>query len=229
MVDTLKDIGPGDVIVTPELEFKVYKLDHKPRKEDMVKLKDRHGTHFVQDALWVNKATICSRFQVFRVDVKTVPTNWRGPAGSKDVDFRILTLFSCGDQDTYHEWLFNHGPWRGLVDLSKARVKPNLRPLKAIGDLSGLVKMDLICSVIMAFGPSSRDDILRRVSAMEGKPWVTTSNWDYFSSNRQGAIEEHSEGRRGKTLYRCTIEGLKRGSVAMARFGLEAILAIDKK
>lgn len=226
MVDTLRDIGPGTIVIAGDVHFKVYKVDSKAARKQYIKYCDRYGTHF-SDGWFSPEATVVASFEVEELSAKTVPTTWRGPARSKDCKYHTITLFLGGDQEACHEWLGNcvlH--YRRTVDGRHAMVAPDPDPLQPM-NVKGFSKMDLICAVIMAHGPSTRDDILRRVAAMEGKPWVVSSNHEYYAGNRQGAIEDHAKVERGKKLYRCTVEGLRRGSAVVDRLGMEAIAALE--
>lgn len=225
MVDTLKDIGPGTIVIAGEVQVKVYKIDSKPAERTYRKISHPHGAPFFSESDYYNRdEQVVTSFVASTMIVKAVPATWTGHAKSSDCSYHTLSLFASGDQEAYWEWCKkDKNGYRDALDVSHAMVAVSEDAPKPIGDLKGFAKMDLICAVIMVHGPSTRDDVLRRVAAMEGKPWVISSNHEYFAGNRQGAIEDHSRGPRGRKLYKCTVEGLRRGAQVVDRFGMEAI------
>lgn len=227
MVDTLRDIAPGTIVIAGDVHFKVYKIDSKPAKVRHFQYKVDGRTLFGERPWMPPHAQVLATFTVVQVSAKTVPTTWRGPASSSDCKYHTMTMFVEGNQEAYQAYLAScQSTYRTVVDLGIAMVAPDPDAPKPIGNLKGFNKMDMICAVIMVHGPSTRDDILRRVAAMEGKPWVVSSNHEYFSGNRQGAIEDHARIERRKKLFRCTVDGLRRGAAVIDRLGTEAIKSL---
>jgi hypothetical protein len=50
------------------------------------------------------------------------------------------------------------------------------------GQLKGITKSDLIAYVIAVHGPMQRDDVLKAVAKLEGKPYTAGSNFSYFGN-----------------------------------------------
>jgi len=101
---------------------------------------------------------------------------------------------------------------------------------KLADDLKGIAKLDLIAYLIKVHGPSMKDELLRMAAAIEGSPWVPTSNQEYFSntqdSGKRGFLGRartatlvHAGKLGRKTLYGIGPDGEERASKVLARLG----------
>lgn len=240
MVDTLQNVGSGDIVIVPKAhddgtfsniaQFKVYKVDVVAKNRTFYKI--RHATG--QITIWDNRPhstqTLLSRFVAETIHFKTVPTTWAGPARSSDCTYHALSLFVRGDQETYQEWLKARKPsahYGGMFDARAAIVATDPDKPKALVTSRFYTKMDLMCAVILAHGPSSKNDIMRRVAALEGKPWVIGSNSEYFTNPRQiqGCLKEFGKIGAKKAWY-VTEVGVSRGSRVLGDVGLEVVKSI---
>ncbi len=226
MVDTLEGIKAGDVIHAPVAAFCVYKVDSKPQVTTLTKVRymGRDDPYYTENVRHEGEVKVYGRFTCVKMWVKAVAADFTGHAKSKDTEGRSLVLFLNGDDDTFREYIKAHSllKYYGIVNMKHATViaGADVGPLV---DVKRFKKMDLICAVIAVHGPSCKDDILRRVAALEGKPWVIGSNTDYFTKNKQGAIELCGKGERGRTLYHNTVEGWRRGSQVLGEFDAKII------
>jgi len=227
MVDTLKDIGPGDIVALAHTQFKVYKVDTKAKRRTFYKIRyadsgqvtindfrPRHYAHIV-----------LARFVAETIGMKTVPTTFKGHATAKDCNYRGLALFVRGDQEVYQEWLASHSG--GVHDARDIILASDPDKPTAQVDTKRFKKIDLICAVLAAHGPLHKDDVLRRVAILEGKPWVKGSNSDYFTIQSQhfGCIKQF--GKDGaKVLHYLTEAGVIRGSQVLAEVGMDLVKGV---
>lgn len=227
MVDTLRDIGPGTIVCLPATQFKVYKVDTKACRRTYFKICYNTGQVQITDyRLTTTPHTVIAYFEADTMGVKSVPTTHTGSARSRDTTWRVMSIFRSGDQALYQEWLrknrtseWHNGHW----DMADATVSHDPDAPKRLVDTKRYKKMDLICAVIMAHGPSTRDDILRRVAILEGKPWVQGSNTDYFrSKDSAGIIEKRGKSGMKDTWY-VTQSGVIRGSQVLANVGIDLV------
>lgn len=230
MVDTLQSIGPGDIVVLEGVQFKVYKVDVAAKNRMFYKVRRETGQITIWDDRPASVHTTLSRFVAETIHFKTVPTTWNGPARSSDCTYHALSLFVRGDQETYQEWLKARKPseyYGGMFDARAAIVATDPDKPKAVATSRSYTKMDLICAVVLAHGPSTKDDILRRVAALEGKPWVVGSNSEYFTNPRQhhGLIKEFGKIGAKKAWY-TSESGVSRGSLVLADIGLDVVKSL---
>ena len=239
MVDTLKGLAAGDIVLSAYGDFKVYKVDTKPRNvRYCMTLRDK-SPYFV-DAKWYEQHTanadfsygaFVGSFTCEEAHVKSVATTFAGFAKSAQTEARTLARFVKGDKACFDAYIKHHreNKWRKAhVDVADATLSTDPDSPKPKYDVKRFkfAKMDLICAVIAVHGPMYKDDILRRVAALEGKPWVVGSNADYFTINKAGAIEEAAKGERGKTIYHCTVLGWSRASNVIVEIGKQVIEAL---
>lgn len=238
MSNELRDVGPGTIVMAAKETFKVYKVDKKPHKLWMVLVRDdafrrNYGKPFFTDRRFLNDAYIVlgEAVCVETMSVKSVPTTWSGPARSKDVNFRTLYAHVAGPREMYDKYLASLHQWvdntrYGDVDMTGAEASHDPNALKPMVG-KRFKKVDLICACLLAHGPSTRDDTLRRVAALEGKPWMKGSNGDYFAitSQAQGAYEPIGSAN-GKTVYYCTAVGVSRGSQVFEDVTLEDVKSL---
>lgn len=234
MVDTLQNIGPGDIVVLAHTQFKVYKVDVAAKRRTFYQFRySNTGQVMISDhrpdgLRWPN--LVLATFKAETVHMKTVATTFKGHARSSECSYHGLALFVSGDERVYREWLAKCKPseWSGGVHDAKDTVvaydpdKP-----KSLVNTRLYKKMDLICAVLMAHGPLTKDDILRRVCQLEGKPWVVGSNSEYFSNHKQmdDSIKEFGKIDAKKGWY-VTEKGVSRGSQVLADIGLDVVKSI---
>lgn len=225
MLDTLKDIGPGDIVMGESFQFKVYKLDSKTRAKIFYKAYLHDGKVYYDD--WSGHKHRERAFMAEVLVAKTVPTTWTGPASSKDCGYVRLTRFINGDQKAYQAWVASGrrpASSNGTHDIQTFTVASDPDKPKSLVNTKRYKKLDLICAVLMAHGPLHKDDVLRRVAVLEGKPWVKGSNSDYFTIAQQhmGCIEPC--GKNGaKVTHWLTHAGVIRGSQVLADVGIDLV------
>lgn len=205
MVDTLKTLKPGNIIVAGDVIFKIAKMGPVHLKREI--LSSRSGLIQYEQAV-----------------VRSCPPGFDGGKLSVD-DYGNYKLHRHIDGD-FSPYAKMMDQWN--IDLTCAAVgEGNWMPTYDIGDLT---KLDLIAYVIAIHGPSMREDIMRRVAALESLPWIPTSNTEYFSNvasaNAPGmygkprdSTMEHAGKVGRKQLYGLGALGKKRAAIAIARLG----------
>ena len=203
MVDTLKSLKAGNVIVAGDAIFKIAKMGPVQVKHT--------GSKFDSDACTYELAHIRS----------CPPAFTSGQLKVDNYGSYKIHRFVEGEFRDYTRLLD-----RWNLDLTCAAVgEGDWMPTYDIGDLT---KLDLMSYVIAVHGPSTRDDIMRRVAALESLPWIPTSNTAYFmnQSGTEGVL--HAASKQGrKQLYGLGTEGKKRARVALARLGEGPARAVD--
>ena len=141
----------------------------------------------------------------------------------KDRDL-TLVCFLDGDEAAYKA-LPNYGY---EVEMEFAVVVPAQVGLQKLADVTGFTKRDLIAYVIQVNGEGKlgRDPIMKKVAALEGKPWVPTSNTDYFlgvqsEPDTKGTLRKAAKGKHGRILYGLGADGRARAAKVLARLGEE--------
>lgn len=163
--------------------------------------------------------TITTRERVAR----TMPVLFGG--GELPIDKYRELRFRClvdGDGDVYarlHDDLHGY-----VIDLTYSAVVPAQLAMPDLGDVSGFTRADLIAYVVLVNGEGklSRDQIMEKVAALERKPWIRTSNSNYFkgvTEDDKGTIRHAAKGPRGRILYGLGDEGFKRAAKVVARLG----------
>ncbi len=205
MVDTLKTLKAGNIVFAGENIFKIAKMGPVQVKHTGPRYSADHATY--EQAV-----------------IRSCPPGFAG--GELKVDdyggYKLLR-FVEGDHRDYDKLL---GRW--CIDLSCAAVGEGYWMPKY--DIGELTKLDLIAYVIAVHGPSMREDIMRRVAALESLPWIPTSNNEYFSNvaasdgrGMQGkardATMEHAGKLGRKQLYGLGKLGKERAKAALARLG----------
>lgn len=206
MVDTLKGLKPGNIVFAGDDIFKIAKMGPVQTKVD--------GGCTYEVAI-----------------VRTTPPGFSGgELGVGLYGHRRLACLLKGNVDAYHRALAEgrrHG--ENCLDLACAAVGEG--EWIPFYDVKGFTKLDLIAYVIAVHGPSLRDDIMRRVAALESLPWIPTSNTEYFSNtadvNSKARYADASTestmckaGKQGrKQLYGLGEAGRKRAAEVLARLG----------
>jgi len=237
-------VNDGDIIFFGDQQFQVFKANKKAKIERLAVVNTGHGVHSV-DAFQFRKET--SNFAepkpgdkfkyrdngwsgVFhgfvtmaRRNVKTVPVLFSG--GELPVDkYRDMSLYCFLDGDRA---AFDMLPEYGSeVDMEFAAVVPAQVSLPKVADVTGFTKRDLIAYVVHVNGEGklSRDPIMKKVAALEGKPWVPTSNTDYFLNveakpDAKGTLRKAAKGKYGRILYGLGANGRERAAKVIARLG----------
>jgi hypothetical protein len=210
MVDSLNELKPGDIVFAGTLHFKIHRV---------TKVKEQTG-HDKGGGCYFEEC-----------EAKTVPPTFTHGELHKDL-YKDLTLrrFVSGDAETWETWMREQGKWSRIVDMTYAAVCQG-EPLKKLAnDLKGISKLGLIAYLIKVHGPSLKDDLLRMTAAIEGQPWIPTSNQEYFSNTQ--SVEKRGflgkkrtptlvlSGKLGrKTLYGISDEGEERAKKVLARLG----------
>lgn len=186
MVDNLRDIRPGMICVAGDKGiFKVASV-----------------TAVRRDAPYGMIGII----KTDSVNLRTVPPGFTGGMlpisdyGSVEVH-RLVS----GSQEAYHRWLHGEDKWNGYqraVDLSLIATGEGTPITQHISDEilneHRFVKEDLMAYVVKVNGPQIRDDIMRSVAALEGMPWIPTSNTEYFSRFKDKHSTLFSKEKRGQ-------------------------------
>lgn len=213
MVDTLKGLKPGNILIAGDLIVKIAKMGP-------VQLKGT-GPKFSADDCTYELAV-----------VRTCPPGFSGGQLKVD-DYGNYKLhkFVEGDYAKYKRLID-----RWNVDVTCAAVgEGDWIPTYDIGDFT---KLDLIAYVIAVHGPSMRDDIMRRVAALESLPWIPTSNTEYFGnvadtdpSTPYGNPTDSTMCKAGKLgrkqLYGLGTAGKERAKLVIAHMGEGPARAVD--
>lgn len=161
MVNDLKDLRPGHIIVSQGKIFKLAKVGAVTRAGQM-------------GAMWSEVA------------LRTVPPAFAGGAlGVRLYGYETVTRFVGGDRQEYDAWCLR---WE-KHDFDRLAVGEG-DPIPRLIDAKGLrlTKPDLIAYAVLVHGALPRDEIMRMAAALEGLPWVPTSNSDYFGSTKANSL-----------------------------------------
>ena len=246
MVDSLKDLKAGNIVFARGEVFKIERIS-KAQVDSIQVIEDRHGRNRqVSRAYYVipthvkpgdklmldngHQTRYLGDLKYEHCNVKTVPPGFTGGELSKsDYGDINLSRYVSGDPDLWARWAEDYSAFE--FDISYAAVGEGT-PLQPTVDVIGFTKLDLIAYLMKVRGPSTKDDLLRRAAALEGKPWVPTSNNQYF----QGATADHKSmdayhcgpcgcvivgaGKQGrKQLYECGPGAEGRAKAVLARLG----------
>lgn len=207
MVDKLKDLRPGHLIVGGGRIVKIAKVGQQKR-----------------DRPWAAKGD----FTVDTINLRTVPPHFTGGKLSVDHYGSVnICQHARGDQEAYHVWLDNNRWYLdfGIVAVGEADPIIKLIPEKLM-KLHKLTKLDLMAYIVKVHGYLIRDDIMRMVAALEGLPWVPTSNTEYFSAFSNDKATLWSNKKQGqKKLYTLGQTGKERASRVLAVIGEAPALA----
>lgn len=205
MVDSLTTLKPGDIVFSGPNIFKIHRVSKKDKG-----LLDRE---------MIEIGCGCEA-----VNVKSVPPSFTGGELHKD-SYQDLCLYRyvSGDWDRWERWA--GWGWGRHVDVTNAAVGEGTPIRKLANDLKGIAKLDLIAYLIKVHGPSMKDELLRMAAAIEGSPWVPTSNQEYFSNTRgflgraRTATLVHAGKLGRKTLYGIGPDGEQRACKVLGRLG----------
>ena len=164
MVDSLHELKPGVIVFAGANHFKI----HRVSKAKPGAVQSKEGGCFFEE---------CS--------VKTVPPTFtRGELRKDSYNDLTLRRFISGNAEGWERWMKDECRWGNVVDVTYAAVGDGEPVARLVADLKGVTKLDLIAYLIRVHGPSLKDDLLRMAAAIEGNPWVPTSNQEYFSNVR---------------------------------------------
>ena len=239
MVDSLKELKVGDICFANGKGFKLERMTKVKVVKDIRIVDDGDGPHPAYGYLGAIPVSqkVGSKYKLGNghvtkylgtvtyeeCSVKTVPPGFTGGKLPK-ADFGDLTLvrFVSGDVAAWTAWSEEYGDYKVNMEYAFVGEGPALAPP---ADIQGFTKIDLIAYVMKVNGPSLRDDIMQRVAALEGKPWIPTSNNQYFQyashAHKKGcACVIISAGKRGrKALFACAPGGEERANSVLARLG----------
>lgn len=210
MVDNLRDFRPNQLLVGGGKIVKIAKVSVPKR-----------------DAPWYANG----EFVIDNVSLRTVPPGFTGGELSID-NYGNLNVckLAHGNVDKYHAWLEKTN-WHvdlSLVAVGEADPIIQLIPEKLL-KFHKFTKSDLIAYVVKVHGVIGRDDIMRMVAALEGLPWIPTSNSDYFGTTKNNSLvgtvllEAGKRGRRN--VYRLGPPGEERAKRVMTIVGEAPALA----
>jgi len=239
-------VNEGDIIFFGDERFQVFKANKKSKVERLAVVSNSNGAYGL-DAFQFRSQTrdfaepkpgdkfkyrengwsgvFHGYITVARRNVKTVPVLFSG--GELPVDkYRDMFLHCIldGDVEAY-KMLPRYGR---EIDMEFAVIVPAQCGLPKLADVKGFTKRDLIAYVIQVNGEGklARDPIMKKVAALEGKPWIPTSNTDYFKSvddnpHAAGTLRKAAKGKYGRILYGLGAEGRNRAAKVLARLGEE--------
>lgn len=238
-------VNDGDIIFYGDERFQVFKANKKSKIERLAVCSNGNGiystaAHEFRQLTDSAELKPGDRFKYYSGywsgtfhgfvtmatrNVKTVPVLFSG--GELPVDKYLdmrLYCFLDGELEA-----FNALPdYRREVDMEFAVIVPAQVTLPKLADVTSFTKRDLIAYVIHVNGEGklSRDPIMKKVAALEGKPWVPTSNTDYFlgvqsEPNAKGTLRKAAKGKHGRILYGLGADGRARAAKVLARLGEE--------
>lgn len=237
-------VNDGDIIFFGDERFQVFRANKKSKVERLAVIDTGNGVHSVDSFSFQSNTRdfvepkpggkfkyrtngLTGKFLGYIVmasrSVKTVPVLFSGgelPV-NKYRDINLICLLE-GDEEVY-KMLPDYG---FEVELAYSVVVPAQVSLQPLANVKGFTKLDLMAYVVHVNGEGklSRDPIMKKVAALEGKPWVPTSNTGYFGGgpgNDQGTLTHAGRGRYGRILYGLGQAGKERASKVLARLGPE--------
>lgn len=239
-------VNDGDIIFFGEERFQVFKANKKFKVERLAVISNGNDVFSLDAFQFRNETrdfaglkpgdkfkyrtngwsgTFHGYITMATRQVKTVPVLFSG--GELPINkYRNLKLVCLldGDVDVYKML----PDYRYEVDMEFAVVVPAQVSLPKVADIMGFTKLDLIAYVVHVNGEGklSRDHITKKVAALEAKPWVPTSNTDYFLGVRsepdtEGTLRKAAKGKHGRILYGLGADGRARAAKVLARLGEE--------
>ena len=140
-----------------------------------------------------------------QLSVRTVPPGFVGGRLDKSLFKDVTLAMVTVDPDNVWGEYVKRDPYQWWFDVKNAFVGMG-QPLSpgAGKAAASLKKVELICYVLAVRGACTRDELLEHVAWLEGKPWVPTSNHEYFQSK----VWFVQDGKRGRTnLYKLSSKG----------------------
>lgn len=234
-------VNVGDIIYYGEESFQVYKTFKSDVKE-IALLSDKNGRtwalnatdfrYHAKDFAELNpgdrinypglQAGIFRGFvKVVHREIKTVPPLFSG--GELDTDnFLRKHLVSCSSGDSEVYKYYDKVEYSNRVTMEFAIVVPAQIVIPKI--VEGFNKLDLMTYVIEVNGEGklTRDQITKKVAELEGKPWIRSSNSDYFNNvpeHNDGTLRKAAKGKYGRILYGLGCAGKMRAAAVLAKLG----------
>jgi hypothetical protein len=241
-----ENVKAGDIVFFGDERFQVFKANKKSKIERIAVIDTGNGV-YPADEFTFRQATknfdepkpgskfkyvdsgFTGTFHGFCMmasrSVKTVPALFSGGelAVNKYRD-RSLICFLDGNEEAYKML----PDWGSEVEMLYAVVVHAERSLPKPADIMGFTKRDLIAYVVHVNGEGklTRNPIMKKVAELEGKPWIPTSNTDYFmrledKPTAKGTIYKAGKAKYGRILYGLGAEGRNRAAKVLARIGPE--------
>jgi hypothetical protein len=196
MVDNLRGLRPGHILVADGRIFKIAKAGAVTRVST------------------APDTVICDR-----VILRTVPPHFTGGAlavehyGTVHVHQHVI-----GSSKAYSTWIDTRLDLRALAIGEGTPIRQGL-PDEALERFK-LTKKDLMAYVVKVHGSMFRDDIMRLVAALEGLPWIPTSNTEYFQAFTNDKSTLWCNEKRGnRKVWRLGVDGEERASRALEAVG----------
>jgi len=112
--------------------------------------------------------------------VKVVDASFVGVPKKKDVKDLYLALYLSGDKDAFKKYV------KGTQDIDMERFKVTPGAPSEIAPAERFTKWELIPYVVAVNGPMPKEEILRQVQRLQGRPYVPGSNHSYFMDDARG-------------------------------------------
>ena len=235
-------VNAGDIIYYGEESFQVYKT-FKSEVKEVALLSDKTGRIWALNAIDFRyhtkdfaepnpgdkidypsypglRAGIFHGFvKVVHREIKTVPPLFSGGELNTDKFLRkYLVSFSSGNPEVYK--YYDKVEYSNRVTMEFAVIVPAQIVIPKF--VEGFNKLDLMTYVIEVNGEGklTRDQITKKVAELEGKPWIRSSNSDYFknvSENNDGTLRKTAKGKYGRILYGLGRAGKMRAAAVLAK------------
>ncbi len=195
VIDSLKDVQPAQIFVSNGLIFKIERRN-----------KEIQTIEYEPDP--------SDAFKCEFLSARAVPPGWVSGELDRDLfwDVRLCRLVE-GSREYFKKNVINR--FSRTIDVDRSLVGQGyIKP--PLAKVDGARKIDLICYVIDVVGPLLRDDVLRKVAAIEGKPWVPTSNHEYFQNVAPDG-ERYGELTKAGKLGRKQLYGLNKAGRELAK------------
>lgn len=238
-------VNVGDIIYYGEESFQVYKTfksevkeialttdknghvyalnacDFRYRAKDFVE--PNPGEKFNFDNFYnASSAGIFHGFiRTVHREIKTVPSMFTGGELNTNSFLRKnLISFVSGDPKVYE--FYDKIAYANQVIMEFTVIVPAQIIIPKF--VEGFNKLCLMSYVIEVNGEGklTRDQITKKVAELEGKPWIRSSNSDYFKNvpeHNDGTLRKAAKGKYGCILYGLGSAGKMRAAAVLAKLG----------